>query len=110
MPKEVKWGPNDSFSDCCSSMSWTAAMLRIKAFAATPPDPAVSRVVQVAIERMQVKLSNKMFGERVRWAPADNAAPLEQLFTGLPKSDGEGTQVCSHSGPWESRVQDMPLL
>lgn len=42
---------------------------------------------------MQVKLSKKMFGERVRWAPAGEAAPLEELFKGLPKSDGEGTQV-----------------
>jgi hypothetical protein len=47
----------------------------------------------VAIERMQVKLSRKMFGARVRWAPADDAAPLEDLLKGLPKSDGEGTQV-----------------
>jgi hypothetical protein len=42
---------------------------------------------------MQVKLSRKMFGARVRWAPADDAAPLEDLLKGLPKSDGEGTQV-----------------
>ena len=48
---------------------------------------------QVAIERMQVKLSKKMFGERVRWAPAEEAAPLQELLQGLPKSDGEGTQV-----------------
>ena len=42
---------------------------------------------------MQVKLSRKMFGARVRWAPADDAAPLEDLLKDLPKSDGEGTQV-----------------
>lgn len=50
-------------------------------------------LAQVAIERMQVKLSKKMFGERVRWAPAGEVAPLEELFKNLPKSDGEGTQV-----------------
>ncbi len=42
---------------------------------------------------MQVKLSKKMFGERVRWAPADDSASLEELVKNLPQSDGEGTQV-----------------
>ncbi len=51
------------------------------------------RGAQVAMERMQVKLSKKMFGERVRWAPADDSASLEELVKNLPQSDGEGTQV-----------------
>lgn len=53
---------------------------------------------QVAIERMQVKLSKKMFGERVRWAPADDSASLEELVKNLPQSDGEGTQVRNAGG------------